>query len=228
MDMKGPTVSAGSWADTQLTAKELWEHWHLLWQDQTDYARSLHERRRTYSIGLVAAAGLGVFKLDIYQPIDSTPALSSIQGGVILLLLLLATLMFIIGAYELFTERATLRPLIAQVVQLGDALKGWIPIYGWDVGPSLKENSEEAREVLGGRAIRSLYFPSDLEELFLKETDPSERWIRRSQMMKAAVIRLSLANRRVSQRLTLGLLAMGMGYAVVVLTILCYNLWVLL
>jgi hypothetical protein len=228
MESSKPQTALGNGAEESLTAKELWEHWHLLWQDQTDYARSLHERRRTYSIGLVAAAGLGVFKLDIYRPADSTPALSSFQGGVIVTLLLLATVMFICGAYELFTERATLRPWFAALVRLGDALKGWIPTVGWDVGPSLKENSDEAREVMGGRAIRSLYFPADIEDLFLKESDPSERWIRRSQMMKAAVIRLSLANRRVSQRLTLGLLAMGLGYAVIVLTILCYNLWVLI
>lgn len=228
MDTTENDVTPSKGSESPVSAKELWEHWHLLWQDQTDYARSLHERRRTYSIGLVAAAGLGVFKLDIYQPADSTPALSTAEGAVVLSLLLLATLMFILGAYELFTERASLRPLLAQVSRLGNAIKGWIPIYGWDVGLSLKENSEEAREVMGGRAIRSLYFPSDLEELFLKETDPYERWIRRSQMMKAAVIRLSLANRRVSQRLTLGLLAMGLGYALIVLTILCYNFWVLL
>lgn len=185
----------------------------MLWQDQVSLAETLHEKRRTYSLGFVLIGGLGLFKLDWHRRADLVPAIPDGSARVWAIALLIASLaMFLLSAYCIFTERAFLRPLLARVIRLGEsAARGWLPTVGWSVGEEELPAVPADGEALGGRAINALTFTTEEMESIISATD-EELWELRASRLALAHARLTLANRRVEQRISAGLAFMILGY----------------
>lgn len=194
----------------------------MLWEDQVDYAQTLRVKRQTYSTALVVVAGLGLFKLEWFRHRDSVPTLGVAGQWVVVGLLVVALIAFFFGAYALFTERAILRPRLARMIGLGDAAKGWLPRFGWSVEG---EDSLVKRDSLSERAIAALTLSAEEQEL-VTDASPEDGWRVRTQRLRLAYERLTLANRRVGQRINLGLLFIFVRYFVVALTIISYGFMV--
>lgn len=79
--------------------------WQMLWDDEVRHAETIHSKRRTFMVGLVVLAGLGIINMDLYRPaghILAIPLLAAIAVRVVVVLALIAGAL---SAYMLTTER---------------------------------------------------------------------------------------------------------------------------
>lgn len=184
-----------------------------LWNAEVDYADTLRERRKLIASSLLVIVAAGV--INVYLGNGDPTATGTPFPGVWYTIyrgtLTASILVFLAGAWFLYTSHKTIRPLLAASLmcplyfQISDR-----PYFRWD-GNKVKR-----------RASEKLDLPPEIWDLLSKlPTEVAESWLLESR--DTAYRDLHTANRRVSGRLRSGGLCVFLGYFGLVVSFVVYT-----
>lgn len=207
------------------------------WDDAVDHARSLTEKRKLYATILAVLAGLGLFRVQFSVAPNEIPAMGPLTAWTARSCLLTAMGLTVVGVYFLFTENSNVRAWLSRRPKQGPwaSLRAWaratglyrgLPQLGWDPrDPRVAEKesglgtgrpSNESR-----RASRFFMLPSDVVRA-LAQVDEASAIEARIETLRVAYNALCRANRRVGQRIDIGISALGLAFLGIVLAASAY------
>jgi len=197
-------------------AEQIFQHVKMMWDDQVSLAGTLFARRRMVSTMLAVLVGLGIFRFQLTVSAGDRWNVEEADARVIASLLTVATGLFAIGGYLVFTQR----PIVRRVAVFSWGVVLRRRTHLWNLARSKTQAERDAMRIAPREP--SPWASQRASDLLLADDESLDDWheltleqVRRNRTMRLreAYISLKKQNDRIKWRLGEALMAVVAGYA---------------